>query len=325
VGQQWRVLTSKDFCDVIVRETQEVTSRELRRIQPSEVCVQRGTTVELANRLVRMPIHPDGWVTVHARHIGGPTFMEEVNLPRGAGVMSGAVGTPSPTRLGTGPQGRSVGAQSPSRPGRTQQTAVGAPPTDVRRATGAKSPPRTAAAGMGQENWNQPEDGWVKPNAPGAQSPPQPMLRPTEGASPAPWNSGVRYGRNNLLAIHQRMRSLNLLDEKASKATIGLRMLHLPVSDLGGGGGRQSRRDRDRDRDRDKRERQKEADEDDDRPQRMGMCARRAQLPTPAIGSEEPSGSSPAKQRPVAEAPANPTPEAAAEAAKKQNNNCPTQ
>jgi len=334
VGQHWRVLQSKDFCDVIVRETQEVTSRELRRIQPSEVCVQRGTTVELANRLVRMPIHPDGWVTVHARHIGGPTFMEEVNVPRGAGVPpSGAVGARSPTRLGMGPAGRSVGAQSPARPGRTQPTAVGAALADSvqRRATGAKSPPRTAAAGMGQENWSRPDDGWVKPSAPSGQSPPQPMLQPTEAPAPA-WTTGPTtgpsYGRDALLGLHERMRTLDLLDEKASRAAIGLRMLHLPVADLGGGGGRASRRDRDRDRDRDKRERQQQAEEDDDRPHRqaMGMCARRAQAPTPAIAPGEPAGSSPGKHQPGAESPPNPAAAAAAaaEAAKKQNN-CPTQ
>merc|ERR1712012_65342 len=79
-GQRWRVLQSPEFLDVIVRSTEDVSSRELRRHQPNEILVQRDVTVELPTGLVRMPIMPDGWVTVHARHIGGPTFMEEVSI-----------------------------------------------------------------------------------------------------------------------------------------------------------------------------------------------------------------------------------------------------
>eukprot|EP00428_Durinskia_dybowskii_P018311 CAMPEP_0170211566 /NCGR_PEP_ID=MMETSP0116_2-20130129/5399_1 /TAXON_ID=400756 /ORGANISM="Durinskia baltica, Strain CSIRO CS-38" /LENGTH=863 /DNA_ID=CAMNT_0010462101 /DNA_START=37 /DNA_END=2629 /DNA_ORIENTATION=- len=77
-GQVWRVLASKEFADVIVRETQEVGSRELRRHLPGDTCTQRGMTITLPSGLVRMPVQPDGWVTVHARHIGGPTFLEEI-------------------------------------------------------------------------------------------------------------------------------------------------------------------------------------------------------------------------------------------------------
>ncbi|CAE7661352.1 unnamed protein product [Symbiodinium sp. CCMP2592] len=46
-------------------------------------------TIMLPNGLVRMPVEPDGWVTVHARHINGPTFLSEAQnegpVPRGPG------------------------------------------------------------------------------------------------------------------------------------------------------------------------------------------------------------------------------------------------
>lgn len=77
-GQMWIVRKSPQFQDVIVRDSQEVTSKELRRILPNETCIQRGDTITLPNGLVRMPVRPAGWVTVHARHINGPTFLEEV-------------------------------------------------------------------------------------------------------------------------------------------------------------------------------------------------------------------------------------------------------
>merc|ERR1719183_2603744 len=78
-GARWRALRSEKFSDVIVRETIEVASKTIRRIQPGEVCIQRGPTMQMETGLVRMQIEPDGgWVTVHARHIQGPTFLEEV-------------------------------------------------------------------------------------------------------------------------------------------------------------------------------------------------------------------------------------------------------
>lgn len=77
-GRVWIVLHSPHFKDVIVRASQEVTSKELRRIMPGETCFQRDYTVTLPTGLVRMPVEPDGWVTVHARHINGPTFLSEV-------------------------------------------------------------------------------------------------------------------------------------------------------------------------------------------------------------------------------------------------------
>merc|ERR1719183_2661630 len=82
-GARWRALRSEKFSDVIVRETMEVASKTIRRIQPGEVCIQRGDTMQMESGLVRMQIEPDGgWVTVHARHIHGPTFLEEADAPQ---------------------------------------------------------------------------------------------------------------------------------------------------------------------------------------------------------------------------------------------------
>lgn len=78
-GQIWVVMKSPHFSHVIVRASQEVTSRELRRVLPGEAVTQRDMTETLPNGLVRMPVEPDGWVTVHARHINGPSFLSEVN------------------------------------------------------------------------------------------------------------------------------------------------------------------------------------------------------------------------------------------------------
>lgn len=84
-GARWRTLRSEKFNDIIVRETMEVASKTLRHINPGEVCVQRGQTMQMESGLVRMQIEPDGgWVTVHARNIQGPTFLEEIDGPSAA-------------------------------------------------------------------------------------------------------------------------------------------------------------------------------------------------------------------------------------------------
>lgn len=61
----------------VVRETEDVTSKILRHIVPNEVVIQRGMSVEVSGGLVRIPVQPEGWTTVHARKIGGPTFLEQ--------------------------------------------------------------------------------------------------------------------------------------------------------------------------------------------------------------------------------------------------------
>ena len=54
----------------------------MRKVVPGVICVQRGSAVKLPPGIARIPIHPKGWVTVRAKFVGGPTFAEEVNLPR---------------------------------------------------------------------------------------------------------------------------------------------------------------------------------------------------------------------------------------------------
>lgn len=92
-GARWRVLHSDKFQDVIVRETIEVSSREVRRVCPGEEVLQRGGSVRVSSGLVRMPIEPTGWVTMHARHIGGPSFLEEVSRPAPPPDFQGAKAT----------------------------------------------------------------------------------------------------------------------------------------------------------------------------------------------------------------------------------------
>lgn len=76
---RWIALESNSisqFGEIIVRATMEVGSAVLKRLQPREVCIQRGQTMLLQSGLVRMQIEPEGgWVTVHARNIGGPTLL----------------------------------------------------------------------------------------------------------------------------------------------------------------------------------------------------------------------------------------------------------
>ena len=81
MGQMWKVLQNQDFEHVIVCETQDVDSTVLRRILPGEVCQQRGPTTALASGVMRMPVEPEGWVTVHARLVQGPTLLEELDNP----------------------------------------------------------------------------------------------------------------------------------------------------------------------------------------------------------------------------------------------------
>jgi len=104
IGAMWRVLRSENFEDVLVREAKEVTGAVLRRVQPDEILEQRGPTFENESGLVRMPVAPKGWVTVHARNICGPTFMEIIPqhemaaaMEKAARVTAAASKTPQPS------------------------------------------------------------------------------------------------------------------------------------------------------------------------------------------------------------------------------------
>lgn len=61
--------------NVTVRRTADTKSAEVRKLQPGDVCVQEGPMMRQEPGIVRMPVR-DGFVTVHARFVGGPTFLE---------------------------------------------------------------------------------------------------------------------------------------------------------------------------------------------------------------------------------------------------------
>eukprot|EP00397_Hematodinium_sp_SG-2012_P005055 GEMP01005072.1.p1 GENE.GEMP01005072.1~~GEMP01005072.1.p1 ORF type:complete len:564 (+),score=175.35 GEMP01005072.1:192-1883(+) len=81
-GAVWKVLTSKEFESVVVRKNIDMRSDIVREAKQGEELTQKGWA-ELfvdgqAKGLVRMPVLPDGWVTVDAQKVGGPTYLEMV-------------------------------------------------------------------------------------------------------------------------------------------------------------------------------------------------------------------------------------------------------
>lgn len=181
-GARWRALRSEKFSDIIVRETMEVASKTLRRIQPGEVCVQRGSTVVIETGLVRMQIEPDGgWVTVHARNIQGPTFLEEADGPsdrpasydiRLQQQVGQRQGSPSP------PPAKA--AKAPPSPDHVPFSQRASPP----RERPAKAPPNVPredrksekgqrapkAPPVGSAPWQDGEDPWSRTSDPWAKS-----------------------------------------------------------------------------------------------------------------------------------------------------------
>lgn len=203
-GARWRALRSEKFNDIIVRETMEVASKTLRRIQPGEVCIQRGATVMIETGLVRMQIEPDGgWVTVHARNIQGPTFLEEADAPsdrpasfdirlqQQAGPPSATdarapAGVPPPPRPATKAAGAAPRAEHvpmpPSRAG-AEATRGGAPgPSKASPARDRPTPSKASSRGeerkaqakavvpIGAAPWQDGEDPWSKNTDPWAKA-----------------------------------------------------------------------------------------------------------------------------------------------------------
>jgi len=75
-GLRWKACELDDYPFVIIRETKDVASEEKGRLVPNQICVQAGEMIILESGVVRMPIYPEGWVSVHARLLNGPTFLE---------------------------------------------------------------------------------------------------------------------------------------------------------------------------------------------------------------------------------------------------------
>lgn len=78
IGQHWAVRDT----GIIVRQTAALDSDEIRFIGPKHFTfiTQRGPTVTLPSGIVRMPIEPEGWVTLHAHAIGGPTLLRTTTV-----------------------------------------------------------------------------------------------------------------------------------------------------------------------------------------------------------------------------------------------------
>ena len=84
-GQRWRIRHSCEFTEVIVRRTPDLDSAIIGRIMPGWHCIQRGALVPLDGPwtgVVRMPIHPEGWITYSSEAAaGGTMFVDVVDDP----------------------------------------------------------------------------------------------------------------------------------------------------------------------------------------------------------------------------------------------------
>eukprot|EP00932_Pfiesteria_piscicida_P019999 SRR837773.682.p2 GENE.SRR837773.682~~SRR837773.682.p2 ORF type:complete len:378 (+),score=127.35 SRR837773.682:111-1136(+) len=83
-GQWWRNCT-EDRLEVIVRRDFSLTSPEVCRIQPGQYVKQHGPgevfVTGQAQGLQRMPVKPNGWVTMDASSVSGPKYLEQVSSP----------------------------------------------------------------------------------------------------------------------------------------------------------------------------------------------------------------------------------------------------
>jgi len=99
-GAQWKVRECDDFQYVIIRKGKDVLSAETQRLLPNDICVQDGPMETLESGVVRMPIrdptgaNPEGWVTVHARLLNGPTFLDLVVSTKEEGKVAGTITDP---------------------------------------------------------------------------------------------------------------------------------------------------------------------------------------------------------------------------------------
>lgn len=84
-GAVWKVVSSLDFERVVIRKTIDTRSDIVREVDQGEELTQKGWAELFADGqakgLVRMPVLPDGWVTVDASKVGGPTYLEMIKEP----------------------------------------------------------------------------------------------------------------------------------------------------------------------------------------------------------------------------------------------------
>jgi hypothetical protein len=86
-GCVWRVRTDPVVTNAVVRESADLRSPEKKQLLPGDTCIQAGPMVKDQSGVVRMPIDPTGWVSVHARALNGPTFLEMIQEPQPAPVQ----------------------------------------------------------------------------------------------------------------------------------------------------------------------------------------------------------------------------------------------
>ena len=101
-----QVRTDPVVTNAVVRESADLRSPEKQQLLPGvccvvtcngrivihrvsgDTCIQAGPMVKDQSGVVRMPIDPTGWVSVHARALNGPTFLEMIQEPQPAPVQS---------------------------------------------------------------------------------------------------------------------------------------------------------------------------------------------------------------------------------------------
>lgn len=253
---------NQDFKEVIVREGPTLGSQQLRLINPGDVVEQKGPT-QMVGGLLRMPILPEGWVTVHARRCNGPTFLVKYNDKHPKVSASPNVSHPAPT---SSTANNSVACNSTGVDARpesmvSQQSGVSsnhgettAPITSANRAVvetkGAPLAPLGAAP-------------YVE-NLPPKRSPPTEGREFLAGAKSAssevaasrgrrtPAQEGPRYSREELLEARPKKFDSDTTDTGASSQWQGaIRIVHIPYIDEM----RDWKEPRDRERRRERRER----------------------------------------------------------------------
>eukprot|EP00929_Paragymnodinium_shiwhaense_P023764 TRINITY_DN147_c0_g1_i1.p1 TRINITY_DN147_c0_g1~~TRINITY_DN147_c0_g1_i1.p1 ORF type:complete len:1033 (-),score=271.57 TRINITY_DN147_c0_g1_i1:251-3349(-) len=248
-GCRWKIEQSRDFVDVIVRADMDVSSPEIRRIKPNETVVQRGQTAELTTGLVRMPIEPQGWVTVHARIVAGPTFMRPMDEAPGPQNQS------MPPQQGM-PMGlRSQSPQGMPMQGRNMQQ-------DMQMQTGGKGGPRQTSPAA-------PVFGKGGPKGEGL-----PMERIDKGAGKGEargqprqpsvmdkrWSTrdlGPSFSIVEMLGLRETMKQMRMLPH--GKDVGALRMLRMPQTETWALSGRDSRREERAQRREEQRAQEREA------------------------------------------------------------------
>ena len=98
-AQRGRVRHSCEFTQVTVRRTPDMDSAMIGSIMPGGHCIQRGALMALDGKwtgVVRMPIHPEGWITYRKEAAArGTMFVDRVDDPSEGTMVVDLVDDPS--------------------------------------------------------------------------------------------------------------------------------------------------------------------------------------------------------------------------------------